>query len=228
MPTGVYVRTAEAKARISAGMMGHACSDATKAAIGKGNTGKVRTPEAKARVSVANKGRVMPQSVRLRLGVANIGSHRSEETRARMSLAQMGKAPSAFCIEAARKRNTGSHASLETRAKLSAMRSGSQSCRWKGGITPENMAIRNRWEYAEWRTEVYKRDGFACQVCGDDAGGNLEAHHINNFADHKEERFDVGNGTTMCQPCHRKFHLLFGRDRNTLQELQTFLMIQEG
>lgn len=60
-------------------------------------------------------------------------------------------------------------------------------------------------EYRLWRDSVYKRDNYTCQHCGQ-IGGDLEAHHIESFAKHKEKRIDVNNGITLCKKCHKELH----------------------
>jgi len=79
---------------------------------------------------------------------------------------------------------------------------GSNSHLWKGGITPENMKIRQSIEYKEWREKVFKRDSYSCQWCGDNSGGNLQADHIKPFAYFPELRFELSNGRTLCERCH--------------------------
>ncbi len=72
--------------------------------------------------------------------------------------------------------------------------------------TVESQLIRTSTEYKEWRLAVYKRDDFKCVGCGDDRGGNLQAHHILDFAIYPKERFDISNGTTLCRKCHGEIH----------------------
>ncbi len=74
---------------------------------------------------------------------------------------------------------------------------------WKGGVTPENQRERSSAKYAEWRTAVLRRDNFTCQLCGI-RGGRLQADHILSWAAHKELRFELSNGRTLCVPCHKK------------------------
>lgn len=83
---------------------------------------------------------------------------------------------------------------------------GSNSPQWKGGITPENHIMRNNSDYHQWRTKIFKKDQYTCQHCGDNKGGNLEAHHIREWYKYKELRYDVSNGITVCRNCHAKIH----------------------
>lgn len=105
--------------------------------------------------------------------------------------------------------------------------SGKNSYLWRGGITNENKALRNRKEYKQWRNSVFKRDDYTCQVCGV-RGGKLQAHHIENFSSNKELRFNVNNGITMCFECHdisseNSFHKLYTMFNNTKQQLEEYI-----
>lgn len=94
---------------------------------------------------------------------------------------------------------------------------------WKGGLTDENVRLRGRAEYREWREKVYERDNYTCVRCKDDRGGNLHAHHIKNFSNQVESRYDVSNGVTLCDTCHNvgpnSFHMKYGTRNNTLEQL---------
>lgn len=98
----------------------------------------------------------------------------------------------------------------------------------KGGITPENTKQRNSSDYKNWRLNVFIRDNFTCQACGDSNGGNLHAHHIENFSDNEEKRFDINNGITLCENCHNpsikgSFHNLYGTKNNNFKQLIEYL-----
>ena len=83
---------------------------------------------------------------------------------------------------------------------------GENGTNWKGGISgirERDMASR---EYKAWRQSVFERDQFTCQKCGDARGGNLQAHHIKDYAGHPNLRYSVENGITLCETCHRKEH----------------------
>lgn len=87
----------------------------------------------------------------------------------------------------------------------------------------ERIAERKYVGYYEWRKQVYKRDNYSCQCCGDDKGGNLVAHHILNYSEHKELRIDINNGITLCKDCHKKFHDTYGYTNNNKEQLNDFL-----
>lgn len=78
------------------------------------------------------------------------------------------------------------------------------------------MKIRNSKQYIEWKMGVFERDNFRCFICGDNTGGNLNAHHIeqlsaiihkNNIKTFEESLeckkiWDLSNGITLCEKCH--------------------------
>lgn len=104
----------------------------------------------------------------------------------------------------------GKHCSEKTkekmRIKLKGKFMGENNPAWKGGVVPINILIRNGSETAVWRKAVFERDNYTCQDCGDNRGGNLNAHHFKSFAEYPELRFDVDNGLTLCEDCHTKIH----------------------
>ena len=94
---------------------------------------------------------------------------------------------------------------ISKKMRLSARR-GPNNHNWKGGVSPEEKIIRRSYEYCDWRKAVFNRDHFTCQLCGDNRGGNLQAHHLKGFADYPELRFDIANGQTLCKTCHTEIH----------------------
>lgn len=79
---------------------------------------------------------------------------------------------------------------------------------WKNGNTNINKSIRGSKNNRDWRRQVFIRDNWTCQECGDKSRkGNriiIHAHHIKSFKDYQELRFDVTNGLTLCKTCHAK------------------------
>lgn len=95
---------------------------------------------------------------------------------------------------------------------------------WKGGIMDANLKIRASLEYKLWREAVFARDGFTCQKYGT-WGGELRAHHIQNFSKFPELRFTIDNGITMSNKAHKEFHKKYGRYNNTKEQIEEFLKV---
>jgi len=102
----------------------------------------------------------------------------------------------------------GKHHSIESKAKTSASLKGKMSGRdnpmWKGGVGEWHDRLRKSPAYKNWRKAVFERDHFTCQMCGDDQGGNLQAHHVKPIRDNRDNLLllDVNNGVTLCKDCH--------------------------
>lgn len=64
---------------------------------------------------------------------------------------------------------------------------------------------RNTTEYKNWRKQVYERDNYTCQECKT-RGVKLNAHHIKQWCNNIKLRFDINNGITLCEKCHKKIH----------------------
>lgn len=101
------------------------------------------------------------------------------------------------------------------------VRFGEDHWSWRGGITSENNKIRSSVEYIEWRSSVFRRDNYTCRCCN--SSGNLQAHHIKNFSDNKDLRFDINNGVTLCKDCHKEFHSKYGKKNNDKSQLNEFI-----
>lgn len=103
---------------------------------------------------------------------------------------------------------------------------GINSWNWKGGITPKNKLIRNSVEYYKWRNEILKRDNYTCQKTGK-RGGKLIVHHLDNFSQFKDKRFDINNGVTLTENSHNKFHKIYGLRNNTKEQFKSFILVEE-
>lgn len=188
MPTGYYIRTEEHKENLRNAIKkthafntGRKLSKEHKENLKKnhvGNTGKVLSEQTRAKISSSNIGRISPMK-----GRKMTDSHKKA----------IGK--------------TNSNPTIETRIKksiatLKRVADGSHNF-YKGGVSKENELIRKSFEYRLWRTSVFERDTYTCQICGT-VGGELRADHIKSFALYPELRFAIDNGRTLCDDCHRK------------------------
>ena len=116
--------------------------------------------------------------------------------------------------------------SKEAKEKLSKLYKGSKCRFWKGGIAKQNrterMNVMSSIEYHLWREAVFARDNWTCKKT-DQKGGELVAHHINNFSDFPEFRTSIENGVTLSKKSHIEFHKLYGRKNNTKEQLLEFI-----
>lgn len=102
---------------------------------------------------------------------------------------------------------------------------------WKGGVEHSRVE-RATNEYIQWRKSVFARDAYTCCKCGAKNGNDsgyveLHAHHILNWRDHEGHRYNVDNGITFCSKCHMKFHSVFGKRNNTLEQVEEFLELDK-
>ena len=88
---------------------------------------------------------------------------------------------------------------------------------WRGGLTLLKNLIRKCFQYRQWRSDIFTRDDFTCQICGV-RGGRIIADHIKAFnlilAENNiktfeealacEELWNINNGRVLCQDCHEK------------------------
>lgn len=150
----------------------------TKQKMSTTRTGRVCSEEHKLNLSLSQKGRKLTDTHKRKLCYAKLGKVLSPEHRLHMSIAQ--------------KRN----------GNKPPVRRGADNNKWRGGITNVHKAIRNSSEYAKWREQVFRRDDYTCQACGQH-GGDLQADHELPFALYPDLRFEILNGRTLCVPCHK-------------------------
>ncbi len=93
----------------------------------------------------------------------------------------------------------------DTKKKISASRQRISILEWKKYIKSEKQRLRLSKKFMVWRKLVFERDNYVCQECKI-KGKRLHPHHIKSFANFSELRFDVNNGQTLCEDCHKKIH----------------------
>ena len=167
----------------------------------------IRTEEARKNISEGHKGQFpwntgkhLSKKTKLKISETEKGKKLSKETKEKMSKVRKGKMPW----------NTGKRCP----------QLGGINCNfWQGGIASLTILIRTNFKYRQWRSDVFTRDNFICQECGQ-WGGKLQAHHIKSLSSilqkyeittleealECEELWNINNGITLCKKCHKKLH----------------------
>lgn len=101
--------------------------------------------------------------------------------------------------------------------RMSLMKSGLSREEFAGFTSPENTLLRQSPEGKVWTREILAKANFTCIKC-QTRGGTLHAHHKNAFNSFPEQRFDVENGACLCETCHDKFHVKYGKGSNTKEQ----------
>lgn len=88
--------------------------------------------------------------------------------------------------------------------------SGARNPNWRGGTSSQREAFVMTAAYKAWRQHVFQRDNYTCQACGQ-RGGKLNADHELPYSQFPDQRLEILNGRTLCEPCHRKTPTFAGR-----------------
>jgi hypothetical protein len=242
MPKGVYQRTEknkhtkEFKDELRQRMMGNTyrrgtkLSDEQKELISekmKGNKhllGHKHSEESKQKMSESHKnpsdetrwgngkatrGKHLSEEIKRKISEAHKGFKHTEESKQKMSEIKKGKNHVFY----------GTHRPLETRIKIGKLQRGKLHHNWQGGLVTINKIIRKCINYKEWRSKIFKRDNYTCQICSK-YGDKIHAHHIRSISSiikhHKintlrdalicKELWDINNGITLCRKCHKELH----------------------
>ena len=59
-------------------------------------------------------------------------------------------------------------------------------------------------KYKLWKAQVFKKYNNKCNRC--EKNQRLHCHHIMDFHQHPELRYDVNNGELLCISCHMRHH----------------------
>lgn len=149
---------------------------------------------------------------RLKMSKSHIGKKLSKEHKAKISQSLIGN-----------KRTLGKKPSICTRIKMSKSRSAEKHWNWKGGISKEYTKIRLSNKYKKWRNCIFKRDNFTCQKYNI-KGCKLEVHHILNFNEYPDLRYNMENGVTLSKKAHIEFHKRYGYKNNNWYQFNEFIL----
>ena len=185
--------------------------------------GYKQTEDNKKKISLALKGFRHSEETKGKMSLAQKGKTVSEETKSKISLARKGFR---HLEESKRKislSHTGKHLSDDTKKKIGAAVKGTKNPNWNPTLTDEDRQHKRQYTaYHEWRLAVYERDSYTCRKCGNKKSSPLNAHHIEGYSFNKELRTEVENGITLCVPCHKYFHRVYGR-RSSIEKVNNFL-----
>jgi len=201
-------------------------TEETKLKISIANKGKIRSEVIREKLSKAFKGRIYSKEHNEKISKARKGMIFSEEARRNMSKVRKGKriSPNTEFKKGQIGYWKGKHLPEVTKEKISKANEGkygSNNPNWKGGISSLEHLIRTNFKSRQWRSDVFTRDNFTCQICGDNRGHNLNAHHIKSFSKiiqfyeittleealECEELWNINNGITLCEKCHNVINI---------------------
>lgn len=178
--------------------------------------GKKRSEETKKKISLTKKGK---PNLGFTFPIGHIPWNKGKKFRAE-TLKKMSEARKRFYA------NGGKHPLLgKKRPDITGENNpnwGKVNCnhpKWKDvKKRPFYKSIRQLSQYVEWRKAVFERDKFTCVIC-ETSGIYVEADHFpKRFIDivrdnsieeigdaiNCAELWNINNGRTLCQPCHRK------------------------
>ena len=162
----------------------------------KRNAGKKRSEEFKKKMSLIKTGVKASADTLKKMSLNSpkvwLGKKFSEEHRKKIGLSNLGKKMSAEAIE-----------------KIRESKQGEKHWHWyKDRTKLKKQDDRRSSAVHEWRKSVYGRDKFKCKFSNEDCEGRIEAHHILNWEDFPELRYNIDNGITLCH-----FHHPRGREK---------------
>ena len=99
--------------------------------------------------------------------------------------------------------------------------SGEKAYNYRHDLTKEERENgRDGLEKTEFVKKVMARDNYTCQCCNKPLNHDGVVHHLNGWDNFKEQRYDVQNGITLCETCHKNFHSKYGYGNNTKEQFE--------
>ena len=102
--------------------------------------------------------------------------------------------------------------------------SGEKHYLWDFSKTEEERILGRRTVggYTDFIKSVLQRDKYVCHRCNC-TNSHLNVHHLNSYDWYIDGRTDVKNAVTLCDKCHKNFHLLYGRGNNTKEQFEEWM-----
>ena len=105
--------------------------------------------------------------------------------------------------------------------------SGENNSNWKDYPLKDEIRKLRKSKYNRiWVKEVKEKYNYTCDVCG--SKENLHSHHLYNWADYPDYRFELDNGVCLCKKCHFEFHKIYGKKNNTKEEYLEYKNYKKG
>lgn len=139
-------------------------------------------------------GNIVSEETKGKLRIKNLGRKMTDADKQKMSIAKIGKIGNTL----------GKHWKVENTSNFGMK--GELHWNWiedRNKLkTKEGSEERRSTRYKEWRKKVVERDAWKCKINNKDCKGRLEIHHILGFTEHKELKYEVNNGITLCHFHH--------------------------
>ena len=108
--------------------------------------------------------------------------------------------------------------------ELKGWNAGDKNPAWKGGAEFRKLNEHKHLcsKYKSWMALVKNRDNWKCKIANKDCRGRLEAHHILNWVDYPELRYEINNGITLCQAHHPR---KWAEEKRLISEFQKLVSV---
>lgn len=123
--------------------------------------------------------------------------------------------------------NKGKSLPESSKIKMSCTKQGIKLEEFSGFVTIQRQVERTSPLMKELKKQCFVRDDYTCQICKTH-GIRLNAHHLNSWLHHPEQRYLLANLVTLCEPHHKQYHKIFGKGTlkgkppNTLEQFNLF------
>lgn len=117
---------------------------------------------------------------------------------------RLGKSFSKETLLEMSKSHIGKKLSNEARNKISETHKGDKHWNWKEDRSSIKTDDKKHLDtaYKAWARAVKMRDGWKCRITSQTCLGKLESHHILDWINYPELRYQINNGITLCHAHH--------------------------